>query len=123
MPDRVRRDRGVIKCPDFVLGDRHGTSCDNTFTQRASFLLREMGYQVALNDPYKGVEIVRRYGQPRHSQHALQLEINRRLYMDEKTLEKTSNFKLLQQDLTKFVRRLTEDVACGIVDVERLAAE
>jgi N-formylglutamate deformylase len=86
---------------DFVLGDRDGTSCDPAFTRLVHDLLHDMGYSVALNNPYKGVEILKRYGQQRRGIHALQLEISRRLYMDEQTLEKNGNFSKLRDDLTK----------------------
>ncbi len=47
---------------------------------------RGAGYSVAINDPYKGVEIVRKHGRPAAGRHSLQIELNRRLYMDEATL-------------------------------------
>ena len=52
-----------------------------------------MGYSVAINDPYKGVEIVRRHGRPAEGRHSLQIELNRRLYMDEATLEPNANYR------------------------------
>ena len=76
--------RGEGRRPDFVLGDRQGTAADPSFTRQVRDLLQEMGYSVALNEPYKGMEVVRRYGHPELGQHALQLEINRRLYMQER---------------------------------------
>lgn len=120
MPDR-NSDGRVAQRPDFVLGDRSGTSCDLSFTRCAHDVLREMGYNVALNDPYKGQEIVRRYGQPKQGRHALQLEINRRLYMNEQTLEKTAGFVRLQRDLMKFFAELIRMVMSDISG--RLVAE
>ena len=120
MPDRAS-ERGGGSRPDFVLGDRNGTGCDPSFTSHASQALQEMGYSVALNDPYKGVEIVQRYGQPQKGQHALQLEINRRLYMNEATLEKNKGFERLQRNLTKFFGALASELIRGMPD--RLAAE
>jgi N-formylglutamate amidohydrolase len=105
--------------PDMVLGDRNGESCDPSFTRRVRDLLQEMGYSVALNDPYKGAEIVGRHGKPAAGQHALQLEINRKLYMNERTLEKTAGFARLQADLTTFFRVLAGEIAVP----DRLAAE
>jgi N-formylglutamate amidohydrolase len=107
--------------PDFVLGDRQGESSDPAFTGRVCTLLREMGYSVALNDPYKGVEIVRRHGRPHEGRHALQLEINRRLYMNEQTLEKHNGFARLQADLAAFFRMLADDLMRDAP--EQLAAE
>lgn len=120
MPDAGAESRASRR-PDFVLGDRSGTSCDISFTRLACNLLQDMGYSVALNDPYKGVEIVRRHGQPQRGRHALQLEINRRLYMNELTLEKTANFARLQHDLKAFFEALTQDIVGGMA--QPLAAE
>ncbi len=114
-------ERDMTKRPDFVLGDRNGESSDPAFTSRVCNLLREMGYNVALNDPYKGMEIVRRYGQPQKGQHALQIEINRRLYMNERTLEKSFGFARLQKDMVEFFSILAKDIMRQIPD--RLAAE
>ena len=122
MPDRSSEKR-LLARPDFVLGDRGSTSCDVSFTRFAYNVLRDMGYRVALNDPYQGVEIVRRYGQPQRRQHALQLEINRRLYMNEQTLEKTSGFVSLQRDLLDFFRIITAEIQSRLSDADRQAAE
>ena len=60
---------------------------------------RPRGYDVKVNDPYKGVELVRAYSNPAERRMSLQLEVNKRLYMDEKTLQKTAGFATLQRDL------------------------
>jgi N-formylglutamate deformylase len=91
---------------DFVLGDRDGTTCDAAFTRTVASILREMGYAVAVNDPYKGVEIVRRHGRPAERRHSLQVEINRRLYMDEHTLMPDAGFAALEADLERLMERL-----------------
>ena len=109
MPSRAERaDR---QHPDFVLGDRDGTTCSPHFIQRVKIILQDMGYNVWLNDPFKGVEILRRYGQPQMGQHALQLEINRKLYMSEEKLEKNSGFDRLQADLTQFFKTIAAELA------------
>jgi N-formylglutamate deformylase len=74
---------------DFVLGDRDGTTCEPEFTALVAENVAAMGYSVAINDPYKGVEIVRRYGRPGERRHSLQIELNRRLYMDERRSSRT----------------------------------
>ena len=91
---------------DIVLGDRDSTSCDPGFTEFARATLAGMGYDVKVNDPYKGVELVRAYSNPRGGRHSLQIELNKRLYMDEATLEKTPGFRDLQSNLGKFLERL-----------------
>ena len=116
-----RSERADRQHPDFVLGDRDGTSCAPFLTQTAKVILQDMGYNVWLNDPFKGVEILRRYGQPHKGQHALQLEINRKIYMNEEKLEKTAGFEKLQSDLTRFFKLLADELR---VENERpLAAE
>ena len=88
---------------DFVLGDRDGTTCAPAFTALVAQTLAGLGYSVSINDPYKGVEIVRRYGGPNERRHSLQIEINRRLYMDEATLEPTVGYKKLEADLERLL--------------------
>jgi N-formylglutamate deformylase len=89
--------------PDFVLGDRDGTTCAADFTRCVAEALRAMGYAVAINDPYKGVEIVRRHGRPAENRHSLQVELNRRLYMDEATLAPNAGYGALERDLERLV--------------------
>jgi hypothetical protein len=93
---------------DIILGDRDGTSCDPAMTNAVQQLLTGCGYSVAMNNPYKGVEIARRYGQLLGGQNALQIEINRRLYMNEITLELHHGFDRLQQDLTQLFSQMAE---------------
>jgi len=96
---------------DFVLGDRDGSTCEPEFTAFIAATLTEMGYAVAINDPYKGVELVRRHGRPLERRHSLQIEVNRKLYMDEATLEKNRDFVLLQANL----RRLLQAASAFVV--------
>jgi N-formylglutamate amidohydrolase len=91
---------------DFVLGDRDGTSCEPRFTELVRSTLAGMGYDVKVNDPYKGVELVRAYSDPKAGRHSLQIEINKRLYMDEKTMTKTDGFGVLQRNLSWLLREL-----------------
>lgn len=82
---------GVAR-PDFVLGDRDGTACTPAFTDWVRNWLEERGHSVRINDPYKGVELVRAYSDPARGRHSLQIEINRRLYLDEASLERGPGF-------------------------------
>jgi N-formylglutamate amidohydrolase len=91
---------------DFVLGDRDGTTCAPEFTDFVAGFLRGLGYEVRINDGYKGVEIVRRQGRPAERRHSLQIEVDRALYMDQKTLEKLPNFDRLKTDLTSLVEAI-----------------
>jgi len=83
---------GVVR-PDFVLGDRDGRTCAPELTALVRTWLEERGHSVAINDPYKGAELVRAYSDPGAARHSLQIEINRRLYMDERTLERGPGFE------------------------------
>ncbi len=96
-----RRLDGSLLPVDFVLGDRDATSCDPAFTRYVRDVLQDYGYSVAINNPFKGVEILRRHGQPQRGRHALQLEISRSLYMDELTLEKHEGFARVQDVLAR----------------------
>jgi N-formylglutamate deformylase len=88
---------------DFVLGDRDGTTCGAEFTALVAATLRDMGYDVKINDPYKGVELVRAFSEPKANRHSLQVEVNRRLYMDERTREKSPGFGPLRADLDRLL--------------------
>lgn len=88
---------------DFVLGDRDGTTCEPEFTALVASTLRSMGYEVKINDPYKGVELVRAFSDPGQGRHSLQVEANRRIYMDERTRAKTAGFDALKANLDKLL--------------------
>jgi N-formylglutamate deformylase len=90
---------GRFAGPDFVLGDAHGTACMPQVTGLVERVLTSFGYDVRRNDPYAGGYVTRHYGRPRDHIHALQIEVARRLYMNESTLEKAPGFALLQQRL------------------------
>ena len=93
---------------DFVVGDRDGTTCDAGFTELVRGTLAGMGYDVRVNDPYKGVELVRAYSNPAEGRMSLQLEINKRLYMDEATRTKNAGFETLQRQLLALVDAVLE---------------
>jgi N-formylglutamate amidohydrolase len=111
--DAMAEDPGRARA-DFVLGDRDGTTCAPEFTAFVAATLADLGYQVAINDPYKGVELVRRHGRPREGRHSLQIEVNRRLYMDEATLERAAGFPALQADLERLLGRLVDFVLARV---------
>lgn len=107
MPSHGNRSKGYRgEHGDFVLGDRDGTTCDPEFTDFTARFLRGLGYDVRINEGYKGVEIVRRHGRPADNRHSLQIEVDRSLYLDQKTLEKLANFDALKADLACLVEAL-----------------
>lgn len=95
---------------DFVLGDRDGTTSEPAFTALVADAIRSRGYSVAINDPYKGVELVRKHGRPAEGRHSLQIEIKRTLYMDEATLVPNVGYAKLEADLALLLRTLRDYV-------------
>ncbi len=84
---------------DFVLGDRDGSTCSAEVTHFVFEHLKGLGYDVKINDPFKGVELVRAYSNPARERHSLQVEINKRVYMNQATGLKLPHFVVLQQQL------------------------
>ncbi len=91
---------------DMVLGDRYGASCSPVVTRSVEKALEAMGYRVARNAPYAGGYTTEHYGRPQRRTHALQIEINRALYLDEATLELTSGFARLKADIEALTAEL-----------------
>ncbi|MGC2857140.1 N-formylglutamate amidohydrolase [Novispirillum sp. DQ9] len=85
---------------DIVLGDLHGQSCAPVVTEIARRVLSDLGFRVARNAPYAGGYTTRHYGRPRDGVHALQIEINRRLYMNEATFARLPSFPQVTAALT-----------------------
>lgn len=92
--------------PDFIIGDRFGRSCADALSWAAIELLQNMGYYVAHNKPYAGGYITEHYGRPHRDYHALQIEVNRALYVDEKSLIRLPSFNNLCRDLAQFMADL-----------------
>jgi len=84
---------------DIVLGDRGGMSCASVVTDTIETVLTAQGYRVTRNNPYAGGFTTQHYGDPSNGVHAIQIEINRALYMDELTLQRRGAFKRLKNDL------------------------
>jgi N-formylglutamate deformylase len=94
--------------PEFVLGDRYGTSCVGVVAETVEYVLRSLGYSVSRNKPYAGGFITEHYGNPAAGLHAIQLEVNRALYMDERRYERSPHFGALAADLETLAQRLGE---------------
>ncbi|WOC16782.1 N-formylglutamate amidohydrolase [Pseudochrobactrum sp. MP213Fo] len=93
--------------PDFIIGDRFGRSCTDALSWAAIELLQNLGYNVAHNKPYAGGYITEHYGRPHRDYHALQIEVNRALYVDEGSLIRLQSFTALCHDLARFMADLT----------------
>jgi N-formylglutamate amidohydrolase len=105
MPASIRIGESGVR-PDFIVGDRFGVSASPGLTDSAIGILHSMGYTVAHNKPYAGGFITEHYGRPGRNLHAIQIEINRGLYMNERTLHKSSGFSALADDLAQFSSEL-----------------
>jgi N-formylglutamate amidohydrolase len=91
---------------DIVIGDRYGTSCSPDVTDLIEAVLKARGYAVVRNKPYAGGFITEHYGQPQTGIHAVQIEINRAIYMDERSYRRIANFDKLQADLMSLAEAL-----------------
>jgi N-formylglutamate deformylase len=96
---------------DFVLGDRDHSTAAPALTLWLAQYLRQRGYSVSINHPYKGVELVRRNGKPAQACHSIQFEINKRLYMDEDSLALHAGFAPLQTMLQEMLPLLLKQAS------------
>ena len=92
--------------PDFVVSDQDGKTSSSKFRDVIIKNLKSQGYEVAVNYPYKGAELIKRHGVPTENRHAVQIEINRRLYMDESSFLKNNSFSVLKDNILKLTERL-----------------
>jgi len=108
--------------PDIILGDRYGCSCAPALTDWAEKLLRDFGFDVIRNQPYAGGYITSHYGRPADALHALQIEINRDLYLDPHSLEENSGFASLCATIVEFGRQLMQlDSRCFLPSYQHAA--
>ena len=109
MPAAAAKDGflGRDRC-DMVLGDRFGAACAPGLTRTVERALEAMGYAVLRNAPYAGGYTTEHYGKPSRGVHALQIEINRALYLDEATLQPTAGMDRLKGDLDRLFAALAE---------------
>lgn len=108
------QDAGLTRA-DVVLGDRHGTSCASALTHEAENIFKDLGLTVGRNTPYAGGYTTERYGKPMHGIHALQIELNRGLYMNEATLAKKPRFDDIKMAMSAFAETLAQ------IDLEPLS--
>ncbi|NQX80286.1 MAG: N-formylglutamate amidohydrolase, partial [Hyphomicrobiaceae bacterium] len=95
-----------VNRPDFIVGDRYGTSCHKHLTQIVRQSLAQIGQRVRVNQPYAGGFITEHYGHPKNDVHAVQIEINRRLYLDEPTLMKSCKFQHFKEQMSSFCLKI-----------------
>lgn len=99
---------GGRRSADIILGDRYGTSCASLISQTIEEVLRDQGYQVVRNSPYAGGYITDCYGRPGHGQHAVQIEINRALYMDENQVVPSEGFARVKAHMSGLIAALSQ---------------
>lgn len=107
---------------DIVLGDNHGEACAPYLVDSVERFLTGRGLRVLRNQPYAGGFTTQRYGRPDLGRHALQIEINRSLYMDEARHEKLATFGVLARLMTGFLEHIGQH-ALETLTPRRLAAE
>jgi N-formylglutamate amidohydrolase len=115
-------ERGGRPRVDFVLGDCHGASCHPVIIETAQRLIAAKGYSVARNAPYAGGFTTGHYGRPRDGGHGLQIEINRSLYMDERSISRRPFLGQLASDMRDLVATLG-DIDPALLLPMREAAE
>jgi len=111
MPTHGHVTRNGNRPTDFVLGDAHGTACAPRIAKMLDTMLGDLGYSVRRNDPYAGGYVTRHYGRPREGVHALQVEIARRLYMDEGRIERLAAFPAVRDSMSSLIARLARNAA------------
>ncbi len=111
--------RGAVRRPEIVIGDRHGAAASNEIVDRVEAAFAAEGLHVVRNVPFAGAYTCQAYGRPGKGQHAIQIEIDRSLYMNEQMIRPNGNFEAF--------RRVLKRVTAEICDVgrsrEQLAAE
>jgi N-formylglutamate amidohydrolase len=108
---------------DIVLGDRYGTSCHPAISEAFDAELRRRGYLVQRNTPYAGGFITEHYGNPSVGTHAIQIEVNRALYLDEKSLVLREEATCLTADLISVAANIADLVGGGLPPLRSAAAE
>ncbi|KJZ21108.1 N-formylglutamate amidohydrolase [Loktanella sp. S4079] len=106
--------------PDIVLGDRFGSTASARVLDAVDAAFTQAGLRVARNAPFAGAYIVQQYGRPSKQQHAIQVEMDRALYMDERTLEPRADFDTFKQQITAAIASIA---AIGAIDGQQVAAE
>ena len=96
---------------DIVIGNRYNASCHPIYVDIATELFKSLGLSVKLNVPYAGGYITEHHGKPQNNIHALQIELNRGLYLDQITLKKSNKYEHLKEKLTQFTDQLMNQLS------------
>lgn len=90
---------------DFIIGNRYGRTCSQEFTELIADTLSGLGYTFSMNAPYQGATLIRRYGAPDENRHSVQIEINKKLYLND--MEKSENFDVLKRDIGTLIAEIS----------------
>mmetsp|Transcript_22441 Transcript_22441/g.36183 ORF Transcript_22441/g.36183 Transcript_22441/m.36183 type:complete len:289 (+) Transcript_22441:38-904(+) len=112
--------RRGMKRPEIVLGDRFGAAADVELVDQIEAAFLKAGFVVSRNTPFAGAYVTQHYGRPLKAQHAVQIEIDRSLYMDEAKIEPHSGFNDFRASLSEVVAQIAR---LGQPDTNSLAAE
>lgn len=107
--------RGLVRRPEVVIGDRHGASASGAIVDRLEAAFTAAGLHVVRNVPFAGAYICQTYGRPSRGQHAIQIEIDRSIYMNEQMIRPNGNFEAF--------RRLLKGVTAEVCEIGRKEAE
>ena len=111
---------GIRPRPQIVIGDRFGASAAGDIVEQVEAAFAGAGFSVARNAPFAGAFCVQHYGRPSRGMHAIQIEIDRGLYMDESTIRPLAEFEALRERLRAVIAQIAR---IGSDGVDRLAAE
>lgn len=91
-----------------VLGDRFGAACAGPIVDQVQAIFEGQGLRVARNAPFAGAWITQTYGRPSHDQHALQIEIDRAMYLDERNVRRHGGFDAFQALMHRVVAQIAD---------------
>ncbi|WP_406721415.1 MULTISPECIES: N-formylglutamate amidohydrolase [Thioclava] len=97
-----------LRRPEIVIGDRYGSSASERIVEGIEAAFAETGLSVSRNAPFAGAYIAKTYGQPNLGRHAVQIEINRALYMDEARIERRADFPEFQALMDGVLTRIAD---------------
>lgn len=100
----------TVSRADIILGDRFGTSCATVISRAMDRCFSAANYRVTRNNPYAGGYVTNHYGRPSKCVHALQIEVNRKLYMDEHTHEPVANMEALKRNIFTICRDFMREI-------------
>lgn len=100
--------------PDFCIGDLHGKTTSPEFRALVVDTLKRLGYSVTVNEPYVGNVLIARNSDPARGIDSLQIEINKKLFMDTQTFRATAGLAKLQADIDKLLRVVADDIRARV---------